>query len=672
LNYSVAAGRSGSDAPGTAPVYEIMSLTMPPHEKELIPFEPTPLRGERLLVIAPHPDDEIIGCGGLIALHTSEKRAVRVVIVTDGTEAARNDDTADYRQRREEETERGLSFVGSPETKFLRFPDRQVLASLEAIAAALAAEIDSFAPDLIAVPAPTEIHPDHRGVCRAFLQALRASAASSPLTRVAFYEVSRPINPNVLVDITSVAIEKFEGIEAHQSQSELRRYTSFARGLNAYRSMTLPAAVEFAEAYSVIPRDELRRMRWEEVSRLTGTAPTIDLVEEIAPVTVLVRTRNRPHLLREALDSIERGSHPASIIVVNDGGESPAELLAGKPAVTLIDLSPAVGRSEAMNRAVAAAKTKLIAFLDDDDLYDVDHLETLLRVASRERHVAFYSDAVHTFWSRNEAGEWELRDRMELFGFDFDRDLLLLDNYIPLNTVLTRRDEFLAAGGFSPDLDLFEDWDFLLRLSRRGEFLHIPRLTCEVRHYGGGDSLLLATTSDRSRIARGKSAIWNRHRDHLTDDALSHGLEAHKRRIEKAASAAAEEKGRASHLLFDVRRLERDKRILLEQVEQAGSEQANLRDKLAAAEHSVASGDEYRRRLEQALKEQSQFIDQAHATIEEMHRQLAESATTVAERDELNGRLFAEIERLNSLLTSIYGSRSWKLHQMFEKLRGRG
>jgi LmbE family N-acetylglucosaminyl deacetylase/glycosyltransferase involved in cell wall biosynthesis len=648
-----------------------MSLTMPPHEKELIPFEPTPLRGERLLVIAPHPDDEIIGCGGLIALHTNEKRAVRVVVVTDGAEAG-NAGSGDYRQRREEETARGLAFVGSPETTFLRFHDRQVFDNLEQISTALAAEIESFAPDLIAVPAPTEIHPDHRGVCRAFLQALRSSTASSTLTRVAFYEVSRPITPNVLVDITPVAVEKYQGIEEHQSQSELRRYTSFARGLNAYRSMTLPGEVEFAEAYTVVPLDELRRMRWEELSRLTGVAPTIDVVEEIAPVTVLVRTRNRPHLLREAIESIERGSHPASIVVVNDGGESPRELLDGKAAVRLIDLSPAAGRSEAMNRAVAEARTELIAFLDDDDLYDIDHLETLLRVASRERHVAFYSDAVHTFWQRNDAGEWELRDRMELFGLDFDRDLLILDNYIPLNTLLTRRTEFLEAGGFSPELDLFEDWDFLLRLSSRGDFLHIPRLTCEVRHFGGGDSLLLATTADRSRIARGKSEIWKRHRNSLTDEALAQGLEAHKRRIEKAASVAAEQKGRASHLLFDVRRLERDKRILLEQVGQIGAEQAQLLEKLAAAEHSVASGDEYRGRLEQALSEQSQFIDQAHRTIEAMHHQLGESVTTIAERDELTGRLFAEIERLNSLLDGIYASRSWKLHQMFEKLRGRG
>ena len=56
-------------------------------EAEAIPFEPLDLRGERLLVLAPHPDDEVIGCGGLVALHLRDERKVRVVVATDGGEA---------------------------------------------------------------------------------------------------------------------------------------------------------------------------------------------------------------------------------------------------------------------------------------------------------------------------------------------------------------------------------------------------------------------------------------------------------------------------------------------------------------------------------------------------------------------------------------------------------
>ena len=53
---------------------------MPLPESEAIPYAANDLRGERLLVLAPHPDDEVIGCGGLLALHLRDGRQVRVVI----------------------------------------------------------------------------------------------------------------------------------------------------------------------------------------------------------------------------------------------------------------------------------------------------------------------------------------------------------------------------------------------------------------------------------------------------------------------------------------------------------------------------------------------------------------------------------------------------------------
>src|SRR6186997_2561035 len=87
-------------------------------EAEAIPFEPLDLRGERLLVLAPHPDDEVIGCGGLVALHLRDRRAVRVVVATDGAQAG----TADGRQ---EESRRALDLLGTgAELVFLDFPDR--------------------------------------------------------------------------------------------------------------------------------------------------------------------------------------------------------------------------------------------------------------------------------------------------------------------------------------------------------------------------------------------------------------------------------------------------------------------------------------------------------------------------------------------------------------------
>src|SRR5881275_2502629 len=95
-------------------------MTMP--EAEAIPFEPQDLRGERLLVLAPHPDDEVIGCGGLVALHLREGRKVRVVVVTDGGQAG--DPAA-----RQGESRAALASLGDAEVQFLNFPDRQLAES---------------------------------------------------------------------------------------------------------------------------------------------------------------------------------------------------------------------------------------------------------------------------------------------------------------------------------------------------------------------------------------------------------------------------------------------------------------------------------------------------------------------------------------------------------------
>src|SRR3979409_162659 len=88
-------------------------------EAEAIPFEPQDLRGERLLVLAPHPDDEVIGCGGLVALPLRENRPLHVVVATDGAQAG--DGT-----QREAESRAALGLLGAATVEFLRFPDRDL------------------------------------------------------------------------------------------------------------------------------------------------------------------------------------------------------------------------------------------------------------------------------------------------------------------------------------------------------------------------------------------------------------------------------------------------------------------------------------------------------------------------------------------------------------------
>src|SRR5262245_33909198 len=244
-------------------------------EAEAIPFASLDLRGERLLVLAPHPDDEVIGCGGLVALHLRDGRRVRVVVATDGGEAREP-------AERQRESRAALAPLGDAEIEFLNFPDRH-LAESEGFAAALRDILVDFRPDLVACPSAIEIHPDHLALARALCDVIARDAAlfaDLAVTKVAFYEVSHPLRPNALVDITSVADAKYAAIAMHATQLAFRDYVGYARGLNAYRAMSLPAEVKYAEGYYVMPLHELRTTPFSALRSAMAAPATAEIVRE--------------------------------------------------------------------------------------------------------------------------------------------------------------------------------------------------------------------------------------------------------------------------------------------------------------------------------------------------------------------------------------------------------
>lgn len=619
-------------------------------EAEAIPYEPAPLRGERLLVLAPHPDDEVIACGGLMALHALEGRAVRVVTATDGTRATgAAGDALDYRDKREQESRRGLGLIGVTDVHFLRFPDRGLDGT---VASALREQLLDFRPDLVALPSPVEIHPDHFALARAFCELIQSDStlfADLATTRIAFYEVSQPLRPNSLLDITSVAEAKYAAIAAHESQIELKDYVAYARGLNAYRAMTLPPETKLAEGYWVTPLPELRTTAFSALRKAVGHPMEIEFAGETLPVSVIIRTKNRPALLREAIESVRASGYPADVVVVNDGG--PRFEFSD---VQLVHHESSRGRSEAMNSGVRAAKSKFIAFLDDDDLFYPEHLPALTAAAAAApEKAAWYSDAISSFLRLGPAGRFEVQSRQRLFMQDFDRDLLLVDNYIPLITLLVERQRFLDVGGFDSEFDLFEDWDFLIRLSALGDFARVPRVTCEVRHFEGAGSIILESPEGSAKFRQAKLRIWAKHRDRLSDDVFAAVYERQKSLLQKLGSEVVDAKGRRTHAEVDIARLERDKAQLIREIQDL---------------HVSVNGE--------MLK-----VQRLQGSIDELRpvaRRATELAAEISElRTTLNGAQAAlqaaqtESERLQGLLDMIFKSRTWKLHTFVDRMRGR-
>lgn len=203
--------------------------------------------GDRIMVIAPHPDDEILGPGGTLIKSINGGSKVRVIYLTSG----KMGQAADL----EREALRVAELVGY-ETRFLGYSSRRIPLS-DGVAAELRTEIDRFSPNVLMLPFFCDDHDDHRRASHLLLRAHKARPLPFKL-EIWAYQVYSALIPNVVVDITAVAERKLEVIGLWHSQSGSRDWGHFSLGLNAFNSrfLTDAAGPRYAEAFFVLPAHE--------------------------------------------------------------------------------------------------------------------------------------------------------------------------------------------------------------------------------------------------------------------------------------------------------------------------------------------------------------------------------------------------------------------------------
>jgi LmbE family N-acetylglucosaminyl deacetylase len=214
----------------------------PLQEPALVPYQALrQLPVQSLLVLAPHPDDEVFGCGGLLALASQQQVHAQVVIVSDG---AVGGDAA----RREQESRAAARLLGYEHgLQCWHLPDRGVQPDA-ALAARVRDALTAGAAQWLLAPSPLEVHPDHRAVCRAAIEACRGLDG----VRLGFYEVGHPLLPDTLVDITPVMPLKLRAMRCFASQLAAQDYASQIAALNHYRAYTLGPTVRHAEAFAFV------------------------------------------------------------------------------------------------------------------------------------------------------------------------------------------------------------------------------------------------------------------------------------------------------------------------------------------------------------------------------------------------------------------------------------
>jgi len=189
---------------------------------------------DKILIVAPHPDDESIGCGGLLSLYASQ---CDVLLVTDG---ASREAAKEVAKIREAEFVKAVTSIEVNNYYRLRIPQHQVKAHRNDIS-----QIDFSKYHHIFVPNRYDAHCDHVAVYRVVS---RIAKRQSSKTKIYEYEVWSPLQkPNIYLNITDVVERKRELIEYHKSQMADLDYVGMILGLNAYRGRS--HGYPYAECY---------------------------------------------------------------------------------------------------------------------------------------------------------------------------------------------------------------------------------------------------------------------------------------------------------------------------------------------------------------------------------------------------------------------------------------
>jgi glycosyltransferase involved in cell wall biosynthesis len=268
--------------------------------------------------------------------------------------------------------------------------------------------------------------------------------------------------------------------------------------------------------------NQISHTQWMENNRIrfytktgrisTSLRPSNQIVSKQRPITVsvIVRTKDRPNLLKNALTSLANQTfNKFEVILVNDGGEDVSFLIDEfNPyfSINYLCHKHSQGRTSAINTGLGIAKGKWIGYLDDDDILYPWHFEALMQATDNSSKVIF---------SDHNKALFECSDDLfpiRLVGapiWNYNRQELLVQNFIPVHSYIHMHKCIDQIGLWNENLDRLEDYEFLIRLSNLSDFHHVRKVTCEYRYYWDVHSSI--TTVGRKEYLSALRKIYAQH-----------------------------------------------------------------------------------------------------------------------------------------------------------------
>lgn len=209
-----------------------------------------PFDARRIAVVAPHPDDEILGCGGTMARAAEAGAEVHVIVVTRGQPPLFEEELV---QQIRTETLHAHDLIGVAGTEFLDFP----AAGLDQVRRSelnhsLSSALSRIEPDLLLIPFIGDIHLDHQIVFNAALVHARPRSGAGPRCVLAYETLSETnwlapgvtpaFIPNIFVDIGATIERKIAAFQCFHTQvkpSPDERSVEAIRALATIRGATV-------------------------------------------------------------------------------------------------------------------------------------------------------------------------------------------------------------------------------------------------------------------------------------------------------------------------------------------------------------------------------------------------------------------------------------------------
>jgi glycosyltransferase involved in cell wall biosynthesis len=208
---------------------------------------------------------------------------------------------------------------------------------------------------------------------------------------------------------------------------------------------------------------------------LAGATGLSDLASPV--VSIALPTHNRAACIGDAISSVQAQSFTDwELIIVDDGSvDNTADVVApylDDSRIRYIAQAFA-GHSASRNRALERARGALVAYIDSDNLWYPNFLEAaVVALAAFQDCDVIYGALV---------SERHLEIPRTILFQDFDRESLLHNNFIDLNTIVHRRSLTQAHGGFDEELTRLVDWDLLLRMTKDKPARRVPVLAALYR-----------------------------------------------------------------------------------------------------------------------------------------------------------------------------------------------